>query len=73
MRSFTDPGTVFEVIVSKTNIAVDGFALGEPTGEVECLECGESHLNIDEIPHESDCSQRFVHSKWYADTMDADR
>lgn len=69
MRSFTDPDTLFRIIRSDTPVWVDGFKIGEPTGEIECRECGAAHENIDDIPHEEDCSQRFVHSEWYADTM----
>lgn len=72
MRSFTNPRTHFEVVKSTTPPTVDGFAINEPTGEVRCLECGESNGNIDEIPHKETCSQRFVHSKWYAGSMDED-
>ena len=69
MRSFADPDTFYSIVVSNTPISVDGFALGEPTGEIECAECGASHTNIDDIPHEKDCSQRFTHSQWYANSM----
>jgi len=69
MMSFADPETHFRILTSDTPVSVDGYALGEPTGEVLCLCCWESHLNIDEIPHEPDCPQRFVHSEWYAETM----
>ena len=69
MRSFADPDTFYHIVVSHTSISVDGFALGEPTGEIECLECGASHSNVDEIPHEKHCSQRFVHSEWYVNSM----
>lgn len=72
MRSFTAADTFFHFVVSDTPITVDGYALGEPTGDVECCECGATHENIDDIPHESDCSQRFVHSEWYAKTMASD-
>ncbi|WP_224337900.1 hypothetical protein [Haloprofundus halobius] len=70
MRSFADRSTHFHVVVSDTPITVDGFALGEPTGQIECCECRRTHKNIDEIPHKKDCSQRFVHSQWYAESME---
>ena len=73
MRSFADADTVFEVVRSDTPVNVDGFKIGEPTGEIVCLGCGESHVNIDEIPHAHDCTQRFVHSEWYASSMQTDR
>jgi len=65
MKSFTDPDTEFELIKSDTPVSVDGFAMGEPTGEVKCLECGAVAMNVDEIPHENECSQRGTHSRWY--------
>jgi hypothetical protein len=68
MKSFSDPRTHFRVVRSDTPVSVDGFKLGEPTGQIECEECGASHLNIDEIPHKADCSQRFVKSAWWQDT-----
>lgn len=69
MKSFAEPDTHFKIITSDTPVSVDGFALGEPTGEIKCRECGATHKNIDDIPHAQDCRQRFVHSEWYADTM----
>lgn len=66
---FADPRTRFRLLVSETPVTVDGFAMGEPTGEVECLECGATHANIDDIPHDDTCPQRFVHSEWYADQV----
>ncbi|GGL55271.1 hypothetical protein [Halocalculus aciditolerans] len=65
MSSFSDPDTRYQIIKSETPVSVDGFAMGEPTGEVRCCECGASHLNIDEIPHAEDCPQRFVRSDWW--------
>lgn len=64
-KSFSDEDTRFELIKSDTPVTVDGFALGEPTGEVQCDECGESAMNVDEIPHRKHCSQRFVRSRWW--------
>lgn len=65
MRSFADPDTHFHIVTSDSPVSVDGFALGEPTGEIECSECGAAHLNIDEIPHAPRCSQRFVKSRFW--------
>lgn len=70
MQHFGDPDTKFELVVSDTPVDVDGFKLGEPTGTVRCEECGAEHKNIDEIPHEPDCSQRFCHSYWYVDMVE---
>jgi hypothetical protein len=69
--SFSDPGTEFEIVTSETAHTVDGFWPGEPTGEVRCTECGAIHENVDEIPHDPDCSQRFVHSWWWADQFES--
>jgi len=71
-RSFSDPETHFRLERSDTPITDDGFKIGELTGVVECLECGEAHTNIDEIPHAEDCSQRFVHSEFYVQSMRAE-
>lgn len=73
MRSFADPDTHFRIVRSDTPVSVDGYALGEPTGEVSCAECQATAMNVDEIPHRHGCSQRFVHSQWYAENMEADR
>lgn len=73
MKSFADPQTEFELVKSDTPVTVDGYAMGEPTGEVSCRYCGATHENIDDIPHDQDCPQRFVHSNWYAETMTNDR
>ena len=73
MKSFSDPDTEFRLIRSDTPVSVDGFKLGEPTGEVECLECEASHLNVDEIPHDEECPQRFVKSVWWQDAAQLDQ
>jgi len=71
-RSFSDPKTHFRLVRSDTPITDDGFKLGELTGEIVCLACGESHDNIDEIPHEDDCAQRFVRSQWWRTQLRSD-
>lgn len=63
--SFSDPETHYRLEKSNTPVTVDGFALGEPTGMVMCEECGREAENVDEIPHASDCPQRFVKSHWW--------
>jgi len=68
MKSFSNPGTHFRVVRSETPVSVDGFKIGEPTGEIECEACGASHLNVDEIPHDEGCPQRFVKSEWWQET-----
>ena len=72
MRSFAEPDTEFKLERSDTPVDVDGFKLGEPTGRVSCVSCGETAHNVDEIPHDSDCPQRFVHSEWYVDSVESD-
>jgi len=72
VRSFAEPDTEFELERSDTPVDVDGFKLGEPTGRVSCVSCGATAENVDEIPHDSDCPQRFVHSKWYVDSVESD-
>ena len=64
-HSFSDPDTHFSIVRSQTPVSVDGFALHEPTGEVRCEECGAKAMNVDEIPHSPDCSQRFVKSHFW--------
>lgn len=66
-KSFTDPDTEFKIIRSKTPVDVDGFKLGEPTGEIECCACGRSADVVEEIPHTPECSQRFVISRFWAE------
>lgn len=64
--SFADPETHFHLVTSDTPVTVDGYAMGEPTGEVECGECGRVADNVDEIPHLPTCSQRWVRSRWWS-------
>jgi len=68
-RSFSDPDTEFELVRSDTPVSVDGYKIGEPTGEVECEECGARAKNVDEVPHEPHCSQRFTLSEWWAEQI----
>jgi hypothetical protein len=67
--SFTDAETEFVLETSDSPVTVDGYALGEPTGEVRCRECGAVARNVDEIPHAKDCDQRFVRSGWWVDHL----
>lgn len=66
-RSFADPETHFRLIKSRTPRTVDGFKPNEPTGEVECAECGKRAGAPEYIPHDKGCSQRDVFSEWYAE------
>lgn len=72
MRDALDPDTEYQVVKSETSISNDGLRKGEPTGEIECCECGQSAMNIDEIPHEPDCSQRFSKTRYWRDRFLAD-
>jgi len=66
-RSFADPETHFALIHSETPVDVDGFKLGEPTGEVECCCCGRSAGAPEYIAHEDGCAQADVTSRYYDD------
>lgn len=68
-RTPFDPETEYELLRSETPHTVDGLWPGEPTGEVACRECGAVAMNVDEIPHESDCSQRFARSEWWTNHL----
>jgi len=68
-RSPFNPETEFKIVRSDTPVTVDGFALHELTGEVRCLECDQIAENIDEIPHQQGCSQRFVRTSWWREQM----
>lgn len=63
--SFADPRTKFELVRGAEGRS--GGHINEPTGVVRCEACGAKHTNIDDIPHNSDCPQRFVHSRFYVD------
>lgn len=65
-RTPFDPDTEYELIRSETPISDDGFKIGEPLGLVKCCECNAIAKNIDEIPHDPNCSQRFARSDWWA-------
>jgi len=60
MDSFSDPDTHFHLVTSDTSVGNDGLRRGEPTGDVQCCECGAVTEAVEEIPHERDCSQRGV-------------
>lgn len=70
VRSFAAPDSEFKLVRSDTPVDVDGHKLGEPTGEIECVECGRSAGCIDYIPHTPDCPQSNVHSRWWAERHD---
>lgn len=65
VRSFADPDTHFTLIKSDTSVEKDGVRKGEPTGEVECDECGRVAAAPEYIPHTKGCSQSDVGSDWY--------
>lgn len=72
-RSFADPETHFHLVRSDTPVNVDGLKLGEPTGEVECDECGMVSGAPEYIPHLPHCSQGDVRSEWWFDTHTRNR
>ena len=57
-RSFADADTEFVLIKSETPVSVDGFKLGEPTGEVQCAACGKVAAAPAYIPHEPESRTR---------------
>jgi hypothetical protein len=61
--SFADPRTKFRLVRGAEGRT--GGQINEPTGEIVCAACGGRHVNIDDIPHDADCPQRFVHSRFY--------
>ncbi|GGN84465.1 hypothetical protein [Haloarcula pellucida] len=69
MKSFADPSTTFELVFEEVRVGDGGLTAPRPTGEIRCTECGATALNIDDFPHEQDCPQRFVHSRWYAEQL----
>jgi hypothetical protein len=69
MKSFADPKTHFEIVREEQSVGSGGLTAKRPTGEVRCSECGRVAENVDDFPHAQDCSQRFVHSRWYAEQL----
>jgi len=67
MKSFAEPDTHFEIVREEQGVGDGGLTAERPTGEIRCSECGRVAYNIDDFPHARDCSQRFVHSRWYAE------
>jgi hypothetical protein len=67
-RSFSDADTHFALLRSESPPTVDGFAIGEPTGEVRCEDCDATAMNVDEIDHDEDCDQADVHSQFWRET-----
>jgi hypothetical protein len=75
LRSFADEDTSFRIVKSGTPPSVDGLAITEPKF-LECAECDarvridgpEGHTTtIDNLPHDRDCPQRDVVSRYYCD------
>ncbi|MFC6973662.1 hypothetical protein ACFQL1_01620 [Halomicroarcula sp. GCM10025709] len=67
--SFAAPETEFKLVWEEVEIGTGGLTEKRPTGEIRCVECGATAWNIDDFPHEQDCPQRFVHSRWYAEQL----
>jgi len=70
MRSFADPDTEFVLEKSDTPVDVDGYKLGEPTGEVSCAECQQSAGAPEYINHKPGCDQSDVRSRYYEQLHD---
>ena len=73
LRSFASPKTHFRIVPSGSPPSVDGLAITEPKW-LECTECGarvridgpdETQTTIDNLPHDRDCPQRDVVSRYY--------
>jgi len=75
MRSFADSETHFAIVPSGSPPTVDGLAITEPKW-LECDACGarvridgpDGHrTTIDNLPHDRDCPQRDVVSRYFED------
>jgi hypothetical protein len=55
MPHWTDEDTHLALPRSGTPRDVDGYKLGEPTGEVVCEHCYRSAWHLDWIDHADDC------------------
>ena len=75
MRSFSSPETHFEIVPSGSPPSVDGLSMTEPK-YLRCSACGaqvridgpdETQTTIDNLPHDRDCPQRGVASRYYED------
>ena len=73
MRSFSASDTHFAIVPSGSPPTVDGLAITEPKW-LKCSECGarvridgpDGHqTTIDNLPHDRDCPQRDVTSRWF--------
>ena len=73
MRSFADPDTEFQLVESGSPPSVDDLAMHE-VKYLECATCGarvridspDGHRTaIDDLPHDKDCPQRDVTSRWF--------
>jgi len=73
LRSFADRDTHFAIVPSGSPPSVDGLAITEPKF-LRCTECDaqvridgpEGHTTtIDNLPHERDCPQRDVVSRYF--------
>jgi len=75
MRSFSSPETHFEIVPSGSPPSVDGLSMTEPK-YLRCSACSaqvridgpdETQTTIDNLPHDRDCPQRGVASRYYED------
>lgn len=69
IKSFADPDTHFEIVTTEVVVGRGGLTAERPTGLLRCEECGAVSHNIDDFPHDPNCSQRFVHSRWYVNQL----
>lgn len=53
--SWARPDTHYRLVRSGTPVDVDGFKIGEATGEVVCEDCGRGAWHIEHISHAPDC------------------
>jgi len=76
LRSFADSETHFTIVASGSPPSVDGLAITEPK-YLQCSTCDaqvridgpEQHTTtIDNLPHERDCPQRDVFSRYFEET-----
>ena len=77
MRSFADPETHFKIVPSGSPPSVDGLAISEPK-YLACAECGarvridgpdEHDTAVDDLPHDHNCPQRDVVSRYFEETF----
>jgi len=71
MSSFADPGTHYTLIIRDVPVGHDDCRV-ERVVAIMCDCCERRAANIDSIPHENDCEQRFARSDWFRGKVRAD-